>query len=336
MQLAKYSENLPVKLEDLARFVLIGREKLQAVKAGIRAIEKLDLAKEVMDQKKNEAQDLAGALLDAEVRIGQLFKALPKASGERTDLQPSNTGVTRSTTKQETVENLGFNKMQASRFETLAEHLEIVEQVKAEAIENDDLPTRTEVLNRVKNLQREKEIISVKQNIENKPFAGQYDVIVIDPPWPYGREYDPDTSRVANPYPEMSLEEIADLKLPMEESTAVVFLWTTHAFLKHAFGLLEKWGLMYKATIVWDKEKMGMGATIRMQCEFCLLAVKGKPLLQGASIRDIIREPRREHSRKPIAFYELVEKLTVGTKLDYFSREQREGWDAYGAETGKF
>ena len=81
MQLAKYSENLPIKLEDLARFVLIGREKLQAVKAGIRAIEKLDLAKEVMDQKKNEAQDLAGALLDAEVRIGQLFKALPKGSG---------------------------------------------------------------------------------------------------------------------------------------------------------------------------------------------------------------------------------------------------------------
>ena len=93
---------------------------------------------------KNEAQDLAGALLDAEVRIGQLFKALPKAknqhesasttggtstttkkaSGERTDLQPSTTGVTRSTTKQETIENLGFNKMQASRFETLAERPE--------------------------------------------------------------------------------------------------------------------------------------------------------------------------------------------------------------------
>ena len=225
--------------------------------------------------------------------------------------------------------------MQTSRLETLAEHPEIVEQVKAEAIENDDLPTRTEVLKRVKNLQREKEIISVKQKIENKPITGLYDVIAIDPPWPYGREYDPETSRVANPYPEMSLTEIANIKLPLE-STSVVFLWTTHAFLKNAFDLLEDWGLTYKATIVWDKEKMGMGATIRMQCEFCLLAVKGKPLLQGASIRDIIREPRREHSRKPIAFYELVEKLTVGAKLDYFGRTKRDGWDIYGAEVGKF
>ncbi len=62
--------------------------------------------------------------VDAEVRIGQLFKALPKASGERTDLQPSTTGGTRSTTKKATIEKSGFGKMQASRFETLAEHPE--------------------------------------------------------------------------------------------------------------------------------------------------------------------------------------------------------------------
>lgn len=141
-QLAK-SANLPVKLEDLARFVLIGREKLNAVKAGIRAIEKLDFAKEVMDQKKNEAQDLAGALLDAEVRIGELFKAMPKASHDRGNQYTSGkaTPVSPSqTTKQTTIEKLGFHKKQAERFETLAEHPEIVEQVKAEAIENDDLP----------------------------------------------------------------------------------------------------------------------------------------------------------------------------------------------------
>jgi hypothetical protein len=60
--------------------------------------------------------------VDAEVRIGQLFKALPKAKNQHESA--SNTGVTSTTTKQETIENLGFNKMQASRFETLAEHPE--------------------------------------------------------------------------------------------------------------------------------------------------------------------------------------------------------------------
>lgn len=73
------------------------------------------------------------------IRIGQLFKALPKADkgNQYTGKMVSNTSVTNQTTKQETIEDLGFNKMQASRLETLAEHPEIVEQVKDEAIEKD-------------------------------------------------------------------------------------------------------------------------------------------------------------------------------------------------------
>jgi N6-adenosine-specific RNA methylase IME4 len=170
---------------------------------------------------------------------------------------------------------------------------------------------------------------------ENQTITDKYDVLVLDPPWPYGREFDPDTSRVANPYPEMNIEEIGDTKLPIKD-TAVVFLWTTHAFLKDAFNILDKWGLTYKATLVWDKEQMGMGNTIRMQCEFCLLGIKGTPIIQGSDTRDIIREKRREHSRKPNAFYELVDKITMGSKLDYFAREQRKGWNTHGIEDNKF
>ena len=133
----------------------------------------------------------------------------------------------------------------------------------------------------------------------------------------------------------MLTTDIAKINLPLKDD-AVVFLWTTHAFIQDAFYLLKEWGLNYKAVIVWDKERMGMGATIRMQCEFCLLAIKGKPIIQGASERDIIREARREHSRKPEAFYTMVERLCIGRKLDFFSREQRKNWESYGAETEKF
>ena len=175
-----------------------------------------------------------------------------------------------------------------------------------------------------------------KIETENIIITDKFDVVVIDPPWPYGRAFNPETSRVASPYPEMSIEAIADIKLPIKEDTAVVFLWTTHAFLYDAFQLLEKWNLKYKATMVWDKELLGMGDTIRMQCEFCLLAIKGKPIIQGSSQRDIIREARREHSRKPEAFYKMVEDITMGSRLDYFARQQRKGWIAYGAETTKF
>ena len=73
--------DLPAKLDELSKFVLIGREKLIAVRAEIRAIDKVGLATEVRQQKLREAQDISEAVLDAEVRIGELMREVPKASG---------------------------------------------------------------------------------------------------------------------------------------------------------------------------------------------------------------------------------------------------------------
>jgi N6-adenosine-specific RNA methylase IME4 len=115
-----------------------------------------------------------------------------------------------------------------------------------------------------------------------------------------------------------------------------LFLWTTHAFIFDAKALLDAWGFEYKATGVWDKGKMGMGHWLRMQCEFFLVGIKGKPIWNNTKWRDIIRENRREHSRKPEAFYEMVEDITVGRRLDYFSREKRLGWEVVGNDTEKF
>ena len=171
---------------------------------------------------------------------------------------------------------------------------------------------------------------------------GKFEVIAIDPPWAYeekgglsANDYNPEITRGATPYPTMTLSQIKNINLPLTDNS-VVFLWTTHAFLKDAFDILEHWNLKYKATLVWDKEKMGMGRTIRLQCEFCLIAFKGNPIFNGSSERDIIRESRREHSRKPDAFYQYVERSTIGRKLEYFSREKRTNWEIYGNEVNKF
>lgn len=166
-------------------------------------------------------------------------------------------------------------------------------------------------------------------------LKGLFDVVSVDPPWPYGREYDPDGSRVANPYPEMSIQQIKGIDIHAKNDS-VLFLWTTHAFLKDAFDIANQWGFEYKATIVWDKEKMGMGAWLRMQCEFCLLCIKGKPFWDNTKHRDIIRSSRREHSRKPDEFYTLVSQVCEGRKLEYFSREAREGWEIFGNDISKF
>lgn len=142
---------LPTKAEDLARFILVGREKLTSVRAEIRAIDKLQLAEGVREQKRVEAQMLAEALLDAEVRIGELFKQMPKSVGGRPEKTKPNSGHSFETeTKAQATERLGFDRHQVQRLETLASHPDLVEQVKAEARENDDLPTRTAVLNLAK------------------------------------------------------------------------------------------------------------------------------------------------------------------------------------------
>jgi len=138
--------NLPDTIGDLSKFILVGREKLTAVRAEIRAITKLKLAEEVHKQKQEEAAMLAEAVLDAEVKMGELLKKLPKKQGKRTDLQLTDTDVGKLESKAEIVENLGFSEKQAERLEVLADNKDVVELVKAEARENEDIPTRSRVL----------------------------------------------------------------------------------------------------------------------------------------------------------------------------------------------
>ena len=172
-------------------------------------------------------------------------------------------------------------------------------------------------------------------------LKGLFDVVSVDPPWPYEGESKEVTSfdsigrRVANPYPEMSIKEIKEIELPLMNDS-VVLLWTTHKFLPDAFDILKEWDLDYKATLVWNKEKIGMGAWFRMQCEFCLVGIKGKPYWDNTTYRDILNEPRREHSRKPDSFFDMIEKITLGRRLEYFSREKRSGWEVFGNDTNKF
>lgn len=143
---------LPETLPELSRFVLIGREKLTAVRAEIRAIDKVGLAQEVRAQKLKEAQDIADAVLDAEVRIGELMAEVPKTSGgdRRSERFKNDSTVEFEKPKSEVVRESGFTQKQVERFQTMAKHPEVVEQVKAEARQNGDIVTRESVLREIK------------------------------------------------------------------------------------------------------------------------------------------------------------------------------------------
>ncbi len=192
------TNNLPANIDDLSKFVLIGREKLVAVRAEIRAIDKVGLAEEVRRQKLEEAQAISEAVLDAEVRIGELMASVPKSQGQRTDLQLVGNDAPKS--KKQIIKEMGFEETQIKRFETLAKNKDIVEQAKAEARQNDDIVSRSLVLNMVKSKKKEEQLEQAKQHImeQNRPTTApkifvtdctkahlkeKCDLLLTDPPY---------------------------------------------------------------------------------------------------------------------------------------------------------
>jgi len=196
----------------------------------------------------------------------------------------------------------------------------------------------TEIEKEIKKAERNKEIQEQAERIKEMDFTPlnkKYDVIVVDPPWPYGTKYDPAGRRAANPYPEMSLDEIKAIELPAADD-CVLWLWTTHKFMRYAFEIIDTWGFRDVAILTWVKDRIGLGSWLRSQSEFCIMAVKGKPKINLSNQSTVIYGKLREHSRKPDEFYEMVNSLCAGYKLDYFSREQRVGWDQFGNDTNRF
>lgn len=214
-----------------------------------------------------------------------------------------------------------------------------IKQIEREApeflskIESGDI-TAVEAVEIIKNKKHEQRIEEQRKNIEEGKIElprGKYEVIVIDPPWPYGTEYDSKGRRSASPYPEMSLEELIKLDLPTSDN-CILFLWTTHKFMRHSFDLIDVWGFRDVAIITWVKNRMGLGEWLRSQSEFCIMCVKGTPTINLTNQTTVVYGPLREHSRKPDEFYKMVDELCIGRKLDYFGREKREGWECFGVQ----
>jgi len=155
-------------------------------------------------------------------------------------------------------------------------------------------------------------------------------VLVVDPPWPYAAGM--------LPYPPMSLEQIAALPIgELLADDAIVWLWTTNAFLYDAQRIArEDWQLEQRNVLTWDKQRPGTGHWLRGETEHCLLLTRGNPVFVQNNTTTILRARSREHSRKPDEFYRLVEQTCPGAKAELFARQQRPGWHTHGAETNLF
>lgn len=171
-ELTVFNSALPDTLPELAKYALFGRELLNAKRAEIRAISKLELAKGVHQQKLQEAQEIAELVTISEMRIGAMLKEIPKASGGEhgnqytvaKNVPEDNFGKTDGTCvreektkkpveqpkpKSDAIKELGFTPKQVSQFQRMAEHEDVVHEAIAKAKENDEIVTRSAVMQKI-------------------------------------------------------------------------------------------------------------------------------------------------------------------------------------------
>ena len=177
----------------------------------------------------------------------------------------------------------------------------------------------------------------------------KYKIIYADPPWSYtnkslnrgGAERHYKTTGI-NELCAMNVNEIAD-------KNSVMFMWVTFPMLQKGLDLLVAWGFEYKTNgFTWVKTNkinggvyMGMGGHTRSNAEICIIGVKGKGVKRvNCGIRQTQLHARTEHSSKPLAFRDDIEKLyginaentAEFPRLEMFARYAADGWDVFGNE----
>lgn len=176
-------------------------------------------------------------------------------------------------------------------------------------------------------------IVEISAGNEELKTPRLYALIYADPPWEY--EHVKTANRgLDNHYPTMTLEAIC--AMPVADCCtpdAVLFLWTTSPKLQESFAVIEAWGFTYRTSMVWVKDKIGMGYYARQKHELLLICTRGSPPTPVESARppSVIEAPRGRHSEKPVKFYELIESMYPELpKIELFSRAPRDGWDSFG------
>ena len=174
---------------------------------------------------------------------------------------------------------------------------------------------------------------SVQDLMELVCEGKKFPTIYADPPWPYLNE----ASRGAavNHYPTMSIDEIRNQHVrPLAEANSHLHLWTTNAFLREAFDVINCWGFDFRSCLVWIKPELGMGNYWRVSHEFLLLGVRGSLTFRDRTLPSWILADRTLHSRKPGRIRALVERVSPGPYLELFGREELPDseWTVYGNE----
>lgn len=180
-----------------------------------------------------------------------------------------------------------------------------------------------------------------------------FDIIYADPPWHYGGKLQFDKSSKSKEeldlskkifissasfkYPTLKTSELKELPVKkIAKDNCVLFMWATNPHLDQAIDLGKAWGFDYKTVaFVWNKMVHNPGQYTLSYCELCLLFKRGKiPSPRGArNMKQLVEEPRGEHSEKPDEVLKRIEKMFPTQKrIELFARRRAQGWSNWGLD----
>ena len=172
----------------------------------------------------------------------------------------------------------------------------------------------------------------------------KFGTIYADPPWRFMNrtgKMAPEHRRLHR-YRTMTVEEICALSVnQVSADKSHLYLWVPNALLADGLAVMKAWGFTYKGNLVWYKTRKdggpdgrGVGFYFRNVTELLLFGVKGsmRTLKPGRRMVNLVSVRKREHSRKPDEFYDVIEKCSPGPYLELFARHPREDWYQWGDE----
>ena len=135
-------------IEELVPISFVGGAAVQAYRALVSRLSNLPMTEEQKRKTLADGQDAGKMLLAIEARIGELLPETDRAGRSTT---PDSSGKRHHAEMPDEI-----SKRQRDSARAIARHPEAVARVIAEAEENEDIPTKTAVLNRIR-LQQEQE-----------------------------------------------------------------------------------------------------------------------------------------------------------------------------------
>ena len=175
-EIVKRNKMLPTNLKELEEIVFVGPSAMQFYRSALNLMDKIGTTEKQRDATLKDGQQIGELILDAEVRLGDLYQAVPKGKGgQKSSPQEGAENLTKP-------QKIGKSSERISETERIARNPHIVAQVKAEAKARNDIPTKTAVLTHIKNQNLMNELKKVRdektrQRIldkEKKPSIDKY------------------------------------------------------------------------------------------------------------------------------------------------------------------